>query len=151
MRTSKIERSIIIHRPLEEVFNFVTDAKYTKVWFPWIVESGKISTGPYGVGTVEYEIVNQFYFFHKVKNICKVTNYQPNKIIERYIETPAFLPWRSKFFYESVKGGTKLTYTITWEPSGLYRPFNLFFMVLFSLMDLKIPLGRLKHLMESQD
>jgi ribosome-associated toxin RatA of RatAB toxin-antitoxin module len=148
---TKIERSIVIHRPLEEVFNFVSDAKYTSEWFPWIVESGIISPGPYGIGTVEYEIVNQFYLFRKIKNICKVTNYQPNRIIERNIKTPAFLPWSSKFLYEPVEGGTKLTYTITWKPIGFYKLFNSFFVILFTLMDLIIPLSRLKSLMESQN
>ena len=87
----------------------------------------------------------------KVKNICEVTNYQLNKIIERNIKTPAFLPWSSKFLYEPVDGCTKLTYTITWEPIGLYKLFNSFFVILFSLMDLKIPLSKLKNLMESQN
>ena len=31
MKMTKIERSIIIHRPLEEVFSFVTDAKYSTI------------------------------------------------------------------------------------------------------------------------
>ena len=151
MEMVKIEKSIIIYRPLEDVFSFVTNANNITEWFPWIVESGKISPGSYGIGTLEYEIVYRFYFFVKVKNICEVTNYQPNKIIERNIKTPAFLPWSSIFYFEPVKGGTKLTYTIKWEPIGPYKLFNSIFVIMFTLMDLKIPLGKLKNLMESQN
>ena len=149
---TKIERIVVINRPVEEVFSFVTNAIYTAKWFPWMIESGKISPGLYDIGTLEYEILHRFYFFgRKVKNICTVTNYQSNKIIERDIVAPHFLPWRSRFSFEPVGGGTKVTYTIMWEPIGLYRMVTSLCVIVFTIMDMVIPLGKLKALLESKE
>jgi len=147
---AKIERSVVINRPVEEVFSFVTNANYTTKWFPWMIESGKISPGIYDIGTLEYEIIHRFYFFgRKVKNICKVNNYESNKIIKRDIVAPHFLPWSSTFSFKPVQGGTKVTYTIKWEPAGLYKMVTSLCVIVFTVMDMVIPLGKLKALMES--
>ena len=149
---TKIERSVVINRPVEEVFSFVTNAKYTAKWFPWMIESGKISHGSYGIGTLEYEILHRFYFFGmKVKNLCKVTNFQSNTIIERDIAASHFLPWSSRFYFEPVRRGTKVTYTIMWEPVGLYRMVTFVCVIIFTIMDMVIPLGKLKAVMESEE
>lgn len=146
---AKIERSVTINRPIEKVFPFVTDINNFPKWFPWIVESAKTSSPPYGVGTTEYEIVGRFYFFMMVKNISIVTEYQPNKKISRNIKSPHFIPWSTTYNFESLEGGTRLTYILQWEPKGLLKLLTPIYVIIFTIMDQIIPLLSLKNFLES--
>jgi uncharacterized protein YndB with AHSA1/START domain len=144
-----IKRSVIINRSIQDVFTFVTDIDNCPKWFPHIIESGRISPGPIGIGTTEYEVVLKYYFFIKVKNTSVVTDYQLNNKIERKISSPHFLPWSSIYSFKSVEGGTKLTYNIQWVPIGFYKLLTPIFVFIFTIFDLIIPLGNLKNLLES--
>ena len=146
---AKIVRSIIINRPIEEVFPFVTDIKNFPKWFPWISESAKTSSPPYGVGTTEYEIVGRFYFIMPVKNISTVTEYQPNKKISRSIQSAHFIPWSTTYDFEPLEGSTRLTYILEWEPEGLLKLLTPIFATVFTIMDQTIPLWSLKKFLES--
>ena len=107
-----IERSVTINRPIQEVFAFVTDIENCPKWFPHIIEAGRTSSGPIGIGTNEYEIIFKYYFIVKAKNISLVTDYQLNKKISRKITSSFFPEWKSTFTFDTVENGTKLTYKI---------------------------------------
>jgi len=146
---AKIERSVIINRPIEKVFPFVIDINNFPKWFPWMVESGKTSSPPYEVGTTEYEIVYRFYLFIKVKNVSTVSEYQPNKKISRNIKSPHFIPWSTTYNFESLEGGTRLTYILKWEPKGFLKLLTPIFALIFTIFDQTIPLLNLKNFLES--
>ncbi len=46
-----IEQSVVINRPIEEVFEFVADQSKLPLWQSGVLESGVTSEGPMGVGT----------------------------------------------------------------------------------------------------
>ena len=48
---TKIERSIVINRPVEEVFAAYTNLENHPKWHPGILEAVKTPDGPIGVGT----------------------------------------------------------------------------------------------------
>jgi len=52
-----IEVSIVINRPLEEVFAFLSDLENNLKWRPGQIEAKKTSAGPIGVGTT-YRMIN---------------------------------------------------------------------------------------------
>ncbi len=56
MHTNGTDDLVMINRPIQEVFAFVTDHANDKYWKPLVTESKKISTEPIGVGT-RFEIV----------------------------------------------------------------------------------------------
>ena len=146
----RIERSVIIKRPIEEVFAFVTDIDNFPKWIPSVVESEKISRGPIGVGTTEHEVVFRGYFFLKGENNSVVTEYQLNKKIAWRTTSSFFPPWDSTYNFESVEGGTNVTYVLQWEPNGLYKLLNPFVVFIITMFDVKIPLCKLKNLLESE-
>jgi carbon monoxide dehydrogenase subunit G len=47
----RIEGSIEIHRPVEEVFDFVSDQRNEPLYNPEMTSSEKVTDGPIGVGT----------------------------------------------------------------------------------------------------
>jgi hypothetical protein len=50
-RLSKIERSIVIDRPIDEVFNFVHQPRNDASWQTTLIESSQVDDGPLRVGT----------------------------------------------------------------------------------------------------
>ena len=47
----KVEKSIVVHRPTDEVFDFVADQGNAARWQSGIVEIRRLTDGPLGVGT----------------------------------------------------------------------------------------------------
>jgi len=50
-------RTIVIDRPIEEVFAVLTDVELTGRWFPWDVEEHWTSPAPHGVGSTRHAVV----------------------------------------------------------------------------------------------
>jgi Polyketide cyclase / dehydrase and lipid transport len=48
---SKIERSIVIDRPIDEVFSFVREPGNDSAWQTTLIDSARVDDGPIGVGT----------------------------------------------------------------------------------------------------
>jgi len=53
---SKIERTIVIGRPVNEVWEFVQDTKKDALWQTTLVESQQLTEGPKRVGTQVQEV-----------------------------------------------------------------------------------------------
>jgi uncharacterized membrane protein len=56
---AKVEASVVVNRPVEEVFTFMRDIKNWLKWQSGMLEAEQSSEGPVGVGTT-YQGVNQF-------------------------------------------------------------------------------------------
>ena len=50
------ETTVLIARPIEDVFAFLSDLENVPKWNYGIVETRKISEGPIGVGTVDQQV-----------------------------------------------------------------------------------------------
>src|SRR5215208_1276216 len=58
-RPIQVDQSVVIERPLEEVFAFLADPENDAQWTPMVTETRKTSEGPLGVGT-RYEQSGHF-------------------------------------------------------------------------------------------
>jgi uncharacterized protein YndB with AHSA1/START domain len=76
----KIEHSMLINRPIEEVFAFATDIDKLPQWNTLIVEAKKTTDGPMDVGT-KIEIVNRL-LGRQMKNTYEVTQFEQNKLYD---------------------------------------------------------------------
>ena len=144
----RIERSVIINRPIELVFAFMTDIDNLSKWIPAVVKSEKSSPGPIGVGTTEREVFRSF-FLLRGENTSVVTEYQPNKKIAWKTTSSLFPPWETTYNFESVESGTKVTYILLWELKGLYKPLKPLVVFMETIYDVEAPLRNLKNLLES--
>ena len=72
-------QSVVIERPLEEVFAFVADRENDALWAPVVTQTRKTSEGPLGVGTT-YEQSGRF-LGRNLEMIFEVTEYEPNRKI----------------------------------------------------------------------
>jgi uncharacterized protein YndB with AHSA1/START domain len=67
--------SITIQRPIEDVFEVMTDVEKTGTWFPGNVEEHWTSPAPHGVGSTRHAVVTMF--GRRSENDAVATEFQP--------------------------------------------------------------------------
>ena len=71
----KIERTITIHRPVEEVFAYISDVQHSPEYISGQREAHKTSTGPMGVGST-FATSGKFV---RRDTMCEITEFEPNR------------------------------------------------------------------------
>jgi carbon monoxide dehydrogenase subunit G len=111
----RIEASVTINRPLDEVWRFMIDfSNYPKL-HPTFVEMKQTSSGPLGVGAT-FDAVHK-----KVVYQLRIREFDPNR---RF--TLEHISGRVKgtvdiFTMETVEGGTRLSWVIDAKLGGSYK------------------------------
>jgi ligand-binding SRPBCC domain-containing protein len=113
----KIESSIVIHRPVEIVFAYVSDPCNLPRW-----GSEKAvqvtSQGPVGLGTT-FQRVSALLGM-KLEDTMEITAYEANRqFTAKNISGP--FPGEASFYVEPAEGGTRLTCTLQAEPGGFFK------------------------------
>jgi hypothetical protein len=143
---AQFKTSIVIRRPVEVVFELVSNYQNSSRWVSGALEHRKITPGPIGVGTV---IGTAGHFMgQRVEATRTVSAYEPPA---RYAFRSAYpqVPFTTAFVFEPVLHGTRLTATIEGEPTGLYKAAMPLILSLIR-QQLEGDLRRLKKLLEEQ-
>jgi uncharacterized membrane protein len=142
---TKIERSIVIDRPVEEVWIYIHDPSKDATWQATLLESEQLTDGPVGVGTRVRE-VRQFLGV-RVEVAWEVTEYEPTS--RSSIESVTGpVPFRGSYVLEPVNGGTKLTVVGELDAHGLFKLAEPVFARMTG-RELESNLGHLKDLLET--
>ena len=116
----QVQVSIVINRPLEEVFAFLSDLENNLKWRSGMIEAKKTSAGPIGVGTT-YRMINNF-FGRQVEGEAVVTEYEPNR---KYATmNKSGLPIKTQRTFEPVEGGTRVTFSVETELGKFFKPIE---------------------------
>jgi len=120
---ARIEASVVINRPVEEVFEFVTNPKNDLLWQSGVLESEQTSEGPMGVGTT-LRSVSQL-MGRRMEGTGEVIGYKANKKMT-YKSASGPMSGEYSFTFEPVEGGTRLSFVGEGETGGfLKRLFGL--------------------------
>ena len=113
-----LEHSIVIKRPVEQVFAFVTKFENFPQWQVGMTQAQQVSAGAVGAGTqiaVTRNFLNQ-----PVEGTVEVTDYQPNKTLA--IKTAAGpVSMRLAYAFESGDGNTKIKIVGEIDPQGFFK------------------------------
>ena len=112
----KVKSSVVINRPVEEVFEFVNDPSNNQQWQSGNIESKQTSEGPMGVGTTT-QTVTQFLGKRLELNI-EITEYEQNRRVG-FKSTSGPIPMTGTTTYEEAEGGTKVTLELEGDVSGV--------------------------------
>jgi len=120
----KGEASIVINRPIAEVFAFVADDRNASRWQPGVVSVRREPEGSTGVGTKVFE--ERIVFPNKrIIAVAEVVEFEEHqKIHERNTDGPMDVDDLTTF--RAVEGGTEVTICLTLTPKGflkLIEPF----------------------------
>ena len=140
----KVEASIVIQKPVGEVFAYSNDPANNAKWQEGLVESKVTSSGPIGVGTQITDV--RKFLGQKMDSKLEVTAYQPNKRVSlKTVSGP--IRFEITQLYEPADGGTKITLLGEGEPGGLFKLAEGAVKKQFE-NQLQGDLGRLKKVME---
>jgi carbon monoxide dehydrogenase subunit G len=140
------EQSVWINRPVEEVFEFATQPENEPVWNTGMEESEITSEGPLGVGTKVRSVSRVL--GRSVESTWEVTEYKVNRK-KAVKSTSGPIPFESAAVFESVEGGTKLTFTIQAEAGGIFRVITPV-IIRMGKRQTENSFANLKELLESQ-
>lgn len=141
-----IQISKVINRPVEEVFEFMSDPEKEKLYRIGLIESEQLSEGPFGVGTTTRE-VSQF-FGRRIETVSEVTEYEPNKKVSMKTISG---PMQAEFsiILNEVNGGTEVTYEVEGETGGFFKLADPI-VARMGKRQMESELANLKDLLEAQ-
>ena len=114
----KVEHSVIIERPVPEVFAFVTDPANNVKWQDGLVESRMASSGPMEAGAQVIDV--RKFLGRDMESKLEVTVFEPNK---RFLQKVVSGPFQFEIIqtFDPSVHGTKLTVLAHGEPGGFFK------------------------------
>jgi len=114
-----VEESIVINRPIEEVFGFVANFENHPKWESNFQKVKLLTSTPTGVGTIyqcELKLPGQTATLK-----FEITEYEVNKKIAFEAEAAGPAKPNGSFLFEPAAGGTKITLVPRPEFRGLFK------------------------------
>ncbi len=111
------ENSVTIHRPVEQVFAFLTDPKGGSEWHR-ANQISPISDGAIGVGS-KFRVSGKFLIW-KFDSISEVTEYEHNRKVT-YRSDAGMYTYELRYRLAPEDGGTLLTESGSADPRGLLK------------------------------
>jgi uncharacterized protein YndB with AHSA1/START domain len=108
------ENAVVIGRPIEDVFAFLSDFENVPKWNHAIVETRKVSEGAVGVGTIYRQVRS---VPSRSEESFEVTAYDPPRHLEIQGQLGPF-PSRLSYALEALPEGTRVTNSVELELRG---------------------------------
>ena len=143
---AKVEHSVVIKRPVEEVFEFVTNYQNHSLWRSETVEAIQTSKGPTGLGATGREVSQVL--GRRIEATAVITGYEPSRKLSAKTTSGPF-SIEASHTVESVEDGTRYTLVLEGEPGdfrGLAEPI----LVRMAQRQIETNLRNLKDLMEAR-
>ncbi len=140
----RIEESVEIRRPANDMFAYTTDAKNWPKWQSTIPEAEQTSPGPVGVGTTFKGTIRMMGL--GMKWTARATEFEANRRFGKTISCGSITNEQHNT-YESMDGGTRFTIAYDMEVAGLMKLFSPM-IVRATHSGLKKALGNLKSLLQ---
>lgn len=115
----KLEQSIIINRPVEEVWKFMSNIENATKWDRGVLEAKQTSEGPIGIGSM-LQTRRQMLGRQRIGKL-RVSEYVPNRLIALQASLGQIAAAQIRYSFEPVDGGTHMTGTSEVELRGLWK------------------------------
>jgi uncharacterized membrane protein len=113
----RVEKSIIINKPVEEVFGYITAEGSGTKWQTGVVDV--IDEGPRNNVGSRYTEVRKF-MGQEMRSTMELTEFVPNtRYAGKVIKGP--VPYEYIITFDSVDGGTRMTTRVDGEPKGFFK------------------------------
>ncbi len=117
-RVVRIDFTVEIERPVEDVFAYLTDVNSLPQWQSSLVEMRAETDAPMRVGTRLVE--TRKFLGRRMESTLEVTAYERNRLWAlRVVDGP--VPYRVEHTLESTNGGTRLAWVGEGEPGRFFK------------------------------
>lgn len=113
----KVEESIVIQRPIEEVFTFLADQANAPRWQSGLLEVRRVTEEPIGLGT-KHTAVRKF-MGRRLEATNEYVVYEPNKEVT-FTGTAGTSDFQHSYLTEATAEGTRLTSRMVMHSKGLF-------------------------------
>ncbi len=113
------ELSIVIERPLDDVFAYMDDVEREREWQPNLRKATREPDGPTKVGTRK-RYVSEF-MSRSVENTYVTTVFEPGRRVVYETTPDSAIKATSEFRWEAVPEGTRVTMSLEATPTGFLR------------------------------
>jgi uncharacterized protein YndB with AHSA1/START domain len=141
----RLRKTVLIERPIDEVFAYVADQANVAEWQEGVVESVVLAGQQMGVGTNYQNTLEMF--GHRFDVSGELTAYEPHTRFS-FKNRSSSMPASGTFTFREVRGGTEVTLVTEVRPKGLA---GLAGPLVTGTMDgmLRTSFQRLKNILES--
>jgi ligand-binding SRPBCC domain-containing protein len=113
----KVSSSVVINKPLAEVFAFVSNNENSTKWQGGV--EAIIAEGPPNVVGSKFTEVRKF-MGQEMKSTLEITAFEANaKWTAKVVKGP--VPFEATTTFEAAGGGTKMTTQVEGEPKGFFK------------------------------
>ncbi len=113
-----VNDSVVIARPVPEVFAFVADHENLPAWTVGVKESQRLTAGPPASGA-RYRVVGKL-LGRSVESSYQITAFDLDQGFEGTMTSPMF-GFSERYRFESDADATRVSMSATVEPRGLFR------------------------------
>jgi carbon monoxide dehydrogenase subunit G len=138
------DTNVVIRRPVQEVFDFVSDPENVQLWQPGVLESRRTSAGPMGVGATYVEVRQSM--GRRIESPTKITRYEPNAKLGS--STAGLVPFEGEYTFEPTPDGTRVSFTARTEVRGFLRLIEPLIVRMFQ-EDMQSAFATLKAILEA--
>jgi carbon monoxide dehydrogenase subunit G len=114
----KVEREIVVDRPPEEVFAYLSDPDNIPEWQSGVLEARKDSQGPMGVGARWREV--RTFLGRRIEQTIEATAFEAGKEFSLEVVSGP-VPFRIRHLFEAAGGGTRIRVTGEGELGGFAK------------------------------
>ncbi len=112
------ENTVIIHRPVESVFDFVLNGANNKLWRSSVLDIKPLSPAPYGVGSrFEQGLKGPG---GRIAGDYEITELRTNELLRFQVIAGPARP-TGLYRFQPRDGGTELTFVLDYQAKGLSR------------------------------
>jgi uncharacterized protein YndB with AHSA1/START domain len=140
--------SVVIARPVEDVFRVLTDPTLAPRWAANAIEGELLTEGPVGIGSRRRAVVKGVPG-RTMESVMEVTEFERNRALGlRLISASWGGTGRTRYTLSPEGEASRIDWTWEMEPGGLLKPFDRPFMAIFQRL-FQRDLQNLKAMMES--
>ena len=115
---ARAEHSIVIERPPDEVFAYLSDPSKLPEWQASAIDARQETPEPMSIGTRVRE--TRKFLGRRMESVVEVTAYEPGRELSlKVVSGP--LPFHVRQMLERVELGTKIDVVIEGEPGGFFK------------------------------
>jgi uncharacterized membrane protein len=113
----RIQASVTINRPLEEVFRFMTNHQNALQWQAGLLEA-RVTNDVIGVGKTWVDVVQVL--GRRIEIASELTEFEPLRVVG-FRSTSGPIPLEGRYAFEPDGAGAKVTFTLQGESGGFFK------------------------------
>ena len=145
-RMPRLSASLVVNRPVEDVFSYVASFENRMNYEEGLVESEQTSDGPFGLGATGRDAMRAM--GRRMESTAEIVAFEANKTFT-FKSTSGPMEFQGTWTFDSEGGGTRLSVDAEGHMKGLMKLFEPLIVMKFK-SQMNRTTARLKEILESQ-